>query len=458
MPAPVNSDDLSVSDERELSQADVGNEAPQTSSVRFEHVGDESMSGGYASVSDSSIPSREFTAVGGGQNIGALGEGKRKRNDNFTVWAVLVVMTVLCIVVGVCSALITAHYMRSGTRPPVIEPGDVQQNIAAVVTSRKSCIAEVSCGGLRGSGIVTKRDGNNVYVLTNAHVVKSAVELLGSPAVRFYGEDAFFEARLVGYDLLYDVAVVTVAHETQYAVYDIEGEDGFFSPDVTYSEGDYVVAIGNAMGYGIAAYDGIISRKSELLECDNIIVTGKKTVPVMRTTAAVNAGMSGGALFDMKGKLIGLNTYRMSNSVGVDNEGGAQTDVEDTGFVVPASVLYPVYKRIMSEANGTAVTLCSVRLQKVNSSAVGWIGLPFGFNCEYRGGKLTVATLDIGTPNNNVKVGDVIIKIGGLDVTDDVCAVVGELLYYTAGGAGDPIQIELQNGTAFYVDNYRYAI
>lgn len=400
---------------------------------------DESLRGGYASVKGNSVFSREKKFI----------------------WLIIALMTALCIAVGVCSSVLTGYFMRKGEKPPVISTnGKIQQNIAAVVSARKSSIAEISCGGLKGSGIVMKRDGQSVYVLTNAHVIEKYVTLGSEPAVRFYGEDDYYAARVVGYDGFYDVAVVVLDHDTVFTVYDLDGSE-YFSPDVEYNAGDYVVSIGNAMGMGIAAYDGIISRSSELLECDELFTSGKKTVPVMRTTAVINAGMSGGGVFDMNGNLVGLGTYRMSNSAGVDTDGDANTDVEDTGFATPVSIFYPVYKRIMSEANGGAVGLMRVSMRRVQSSAIGWLGMPFGFACEYRKGKLTVVGLDQGTPSKSVQVGDVMTDIGAIPVTSDVCIAIGALLRYHGRGSGKALRLTLdRNGSAITVtyEDYRYAV
>lgn len=403
------------------------------------------MGGGYASVKGK----RVFGGVDG------------------LVWITLIVMTVLCIAVGVCSSLLTAHFMKSGERPPVIGTGDVQQNIAAVVSTRKSCVAELACGSLRGSCVIMKRSGNTVYAVTNAHIIERYFDGGILPSVRFYGEDIFYAATVVGYDLHYDVAVLTVEHKTAFTVYDLDGSDGF-SPDIAVNEGDYVVSIGNAMGFGIAAYDGIVSRKSELLECNELFdASEKKTVPVMRTTAVINAGMSGGGLFDMKGRLVGLGTYRMSNSAGVDTDGGASADVEDTGFVTPVSVLYSVYKRILAQSNGGAVGLMPITLKRqikidyAENAVVDWLGLPFRFNCAYIGGKLTVVSLDLASPPTNVKIGDVIAKIGDVEVSSDICETIGMLLRYNRGGAGDSLKLTVARGgdeRVVTIDEYRYAI
>lgn len=463
MPAPIDGNEMMVvgSSER-LSSAHGDFEVERSSGgdlieeprihVYASEGQEESMHGGYASVN-----------------------GKRK-SDNKLIWIIVALMTVLCVVVGVCSSVLTGIFMRKGEQPPVIgTDGKVQQNIAAVVSARKSNIAEISCSGLKGSGIVMKREGNTVYVLTNAHVIAGYVEMNKAPAVKFYGEDGFYSADVVGYDSFYDVAVIKLNHNTVYTIYDLDGSD-YFSPDVKYNEGDHVVSIGNAMGMGIASYAGIISRSSELLECDKLFNEGgKKTVPVFRTTAVINAGMSGCGVFDMNGNLIGLGTYRMSNSVGVDQEGGANTDVEDTGFATPISVFYPIYKRILANGDGGEVGLATVR-PSITPSSVGdltsdiyKLSLPFGFACEYRNGLLTVSAIDQNVTLSQVAVGDVVTSIGSLQlitVTEDgetvlntdVCAAIGTVLCYNRQGSGAVFRMTFESGNAIVVGEYRYAV
>ncbi|MCH5164848.1 MAG: trypsin-like peptidase domain-containing protein [Clostridiales bacterium] len=442
-----------VTDDFAVMTSDGHGNLPEAQSVR-EYMArgesDDSMGGGYASVNGSEVRSR----------------------DNKFIYIVIALMAALCIAVGVCSSVLTGYFMRKGEKPPVIKTnGDIQQNVAAVVAARKSSIVELSCGSLRASGIVMKRDGSTVYILTNAHAIEAYVMNSNMPAIRFYGEDRFWQGSVVGYDGYYDVAVVKVDHDTVYSVYDLDGSE-FFSPDVKYNEGDYVVSIGNAMGMGIAAYDGIISRASELLECRELFQTNNgdnsgdkrdkmKWVPVMRTTAVINAGMSGGGVFDMEGHLVGLGTYRMSNSDGVDTEGGVMTDVEDTGFATPISVLYPIYRRIMAEANGGAVGLTNVSMSDSSTSAIGWFGMPFGFECEYRNGKLTVVALDQGTPSVDTQNGDVITQIGTLAVTSNACDMIGALLCYHKKGYGRALKLTLERDGAVFTatyDDYRYAV
>lgn len=365
-------------------------------------------------------------------------------NNNKFVWIVLAVMAVMCIAVGVLSSVLTAYFMRRGTTPPVINTQDVHQVLEGVVTARKSNIVEVSCnsGGIVGSGVVTKYEKSHYYVLTNAHV---AGEGCTSAAVRFYGDDSYYEAEKVGYNSFYDIAVLRVAYnDARFS--DLDGSD-IFKRDIEYKEGEYVVAIGNAMGMGIAAYEGIISRGYELLEYSG------KTVPVLRTTAAINAGMSGGAVFDIDGRFIGLGTYRMSNSEA--NGGDHSTDVENTAFVVPASVVYPVYKQILEFGDGDEIGIMQIDYRRTNNSAIGWMGFhSLGFDCIYKGGKLTVENTSVSA----LRAGDVITAVGSYTVTADICRTAGEFLCYRLGSnTGGQLRLTvMRDGSAITVPFERY--
>ncbi|MCM1367648.1 MAG: trypsin-like peptidase domain-containing protein [Roseburia sp.] len=382
----------------------------------------------------------EYTEKGTVRGGYASVKGK-VRHSTKLLWIVLIVMTLLCIGASVAASLATAYFMRKGAEPvQIVSENTHQQSVSAVVTARSSCVAEISCGGLSGSGIIMKLHNGKVYVLTNAHVINWYIQSGSTPGVRFYKEDDYYEAEVVGYSRFYDVAVLSVVHKTLYDTYDLDGSE-YFKQDLTYNAGDYVVAIGNGMGRGIAAYDGIISRTSELLRYND------KTVPVLRTTAAINSGMSGGALFDLEGHIVGMNTYRMSSTGG--SEAGHDDDVEDTGFVMPVSVVYPVYKQILEYGTGDEIGLINMNFYKTNSSSVGAIVLTdLGFTCEVHEGKLTVTALDANTAPSGVHVGDVIEAIGSFTPDDDLCRICGEILRYRRGASGTPLRFTVSRGNS----------
>lgn len=388
------------------------------------HYGDDyydGMSGGYAQVS---VEDKQST--GYARSVGA----EPVREGNRLLWITVIVMTVLCIAVGVLSSTLTGYFMRKGAPPPVINTDNVRQEIAAVVETRKSNIVEVECrtSGLRGTGVMTKLENNKIYIITNAHVLNGS----STASVRFDGDDDFYSAEVVGFSSYYDIAVLSVTgYNPPKGVYNLDGSD-YLDSAVKYSDGDYVVAIGNAMAMGIAAYDGIVSRTSELLGY------GDKTAPVLRTTAAINEGMSGCGLFDMSGHLIGIGTYRMTSSV--EGTAGHDKDVEDTGFALPISIVYPVYKQILESASGEEEAhLPSMTLSKPRTTSVGAITFDlrgYGvFTAEYRGGKLTVVNIDANMAPAGLSFGDVITAVGSVDITSDICATVGEFLRYRSGAS-----------------------
>jgi len=140
-----------------------------------------------------------------------------------------------------------------------------------------------------GSGMVLDEDG---HILTNAHVVENAAEI----RVRF-ADDSELPARLVGLDPVRDLAVLKV--DGALALVPVQPGDSD-KLDV----GDWVVAIGNPFGLSHTITKGIVSGKdrSEFLN-DKV-----GYLDLIQTDAAINQGSSGGPLFDMHGRVVGINT------------------------------------------------------------------------------------------------------------------------------------------------------
>jgi serine protease Do len=152
-----------------------------------------------------------------------------------------------------------------------------------------------------GSGVIVRKTGAKVYVLTNNHVVGSADEI----SVKLT-DGRQFESSLVGRDEKKDLALVVF--ETREAIPVAELGD---SDQV--QVGDWALAIGNPFGFESTVTLGIVSA------------VGRPSIPGSRmggftdyiqTDAAINQGNSGGALVDMRGKVIGINTWIASPSGG----------------------------------------------------------------------------------------------------------------------------------------------
>ncbi len=149
-----------------------------------------------------------------------------------------------------------------------------------------------------GSGMVLDASG---HILTNAHVVENAAEI----RVRFHDESEL-PARLIGLDPVRDLAVLKVdgAHSL---VPVVRGDSD------RVEVGDWVVAIGNPLGLTHTMTKGIVSGKGRS-ELSNERVG---YLDLLQTDAAINQGSSGGPLFDLDGRVVGVNTALTAEGHGI---------------------------------------------------------------------------------------------------------------------------------------------
>lgn len=148
---------------------------------------------------------------------------------------------------------------------------------------------ELPQGTSLGSGLVLDVEGN---ILTNGHVVENAAEI----RVRFH-DDSELPARLVGLDPVRDLAVLKVDGATD-LVPVVPGDSDALEV------GDWVVAIGNPFGLSHTITKGIVSGKGRSEFVNDRI----GYLDLIQTDAAINQGSSGGPLFDLSGRVVGLNT------------------------------------------------------------------------------------------------------------------------------------------------------
>jgi serine protease Do len=143
--------------------------------------------------------------------------------------------------------------------------------------------------GGTGSGVILQ---NNGYIVTNNHVVEGANEL----EVTLY-DNRKFKAKLIGVDKSTDLAVIKIEDNDLPAI-SIGNSDNA-------KVGEWVLAVGNPFNLTSTVTAGIISAKGRNI---NIIEDAYKIEAFIQTDAAVNPGNSGGALVDVNGNLIGINT------------------------------------------------------------------------------------------------------------------------------------------------------
>jgi serine protease Do len=145
-----------------------------------------------------------------------------------------------------------------------------------------------------GSGIIVRRTGNTYYVLTNNHVVENATDI----TVRLSDEKEF-KAAVVGKDSAKDLAMVSFTSTENLAVATLGDSD-------TLGVGDIVLAVGNPFGYESTVTMGIVSALGRRGP------PGEQLSPYtsyIQTDAAINEGNSGGALVNIQGQVVGINTW-----------------------------------------------------------------------------------------------------------------------------------------------------
>jgi len=226
-----------------------------------------------------------------------------------------------------------------------------------------------------GSGIIISKDG---YILTNHHVVEGASQLY---VILSDGEKV--EAKLIGSDPQSDVAVLKIEHDNL-TVAKIGDSDKV-------RKGDFAIAIGNPLGHELAGTVnfGVISAVNRELQVDG------RTMKLMQTDAAINQGNSGGALFNMNGEVIGMNTIKYGGEL-----------VEGLGFAIPSNVFKPLAEEIIKtgKVSYPQKPWLGVYIAEINEEASKEYGYPVGI-------LVTDVTDNSPALEAGIKPGDVIIGI-----------------------------------------------
>ncbi|MBI9107505.1 MAG: Do family serine endopeptidase [Spirochaetales bacterium] len=157
-----------------------------------------------------------------------------------------------------------------------------------------------------GSGVIVQTESDNVYILTNHHVVNGADEIKITLT-----DGREYEATLVGSDPRLDLALVVIKTKENIPVAVLGDSDDLFV-------GDWVFAVGNPMGFASTFTAGVVSAvgRETANFSNNISFTD-----YIQTDAAINPGNSGGALVNIRGEVIGINSWIATQSGGSNGLG-----------------------------------------------------------------------------------------------------------------------------------------
>lgn len=222
------------------------------------------------------------------------------------------------------SSMSLAYY--NGVTQIVKQIKDTVVNIS-VTSQQTNFFNQIFESSGSGSGIIYKQDDTKVYIVTNNHVVDGATKV----TISITGEEQV-NAMLVGKDTQSDLAVISVLKSDLAAAGINSVTVAEFADSDKIEVGEFVLAIGNALGQGKTVTQGIISAQNKTVNID-----GKK-LTVLQTDAAINPGNSGGALVNSEGKVIGINTAKLSSS-----------SVEGTGYAIPSSVVQALVPELIEK-------------------------------------------------------------------------------------------------------------
>jgi len=230
-----------------------------------------------------------------------------------------------------------------------------------------------------GSGVIV--DAAEGLIITNHHVVADASQI----TVRL-SDDRSLRAKLLGSDPGTDVALLQVEAE------DLVEID--FADVSTVAVGDYVVAIGNPFGIGQTVTSGIVSALGRAG------INNNNYEDFIQTDAAINQGNSGGALVDMEGSLIGINTAIISGSGGSNG----------IGFAVPTDMVATVMEHLRRDGE-VRRGLLGVTIADATPDIVAALDVQVDY-----GAVVTSVIPDSAADKAGVLVSDVIVEIDGEEV------------------------------------------
>lgn len=265
-----------------------------------------------------------------------------------------------------------------------------------------------------GSGVIVSADG---YILTNNHVVNEADKV----QVRF-DRHRTVDAEVVGTDPQSDLAVLKVNARDLPAVQ--------LGDSDRVKVGEWVVAIGAPFGLDRSVTTGIVSAKGR----SNVGVTGANGYEdFIQTDAAINHGNSGGALVNLKGELIGINTAIATQTGGSNG----------VGFSIPINMARYVMKSLIDDGKVTRGWM-GVNIQEVTETIAKGLGLD-----EARG--VIISGVQDGSPaaRAGLQSNDVILKLND-QVIEDVPDVRNRVAT-TAPGTTITLQI-LRDGKTRSID------
>ncbi len=256
-----------------------------------------------------------------------------------------------------------------------------------------------------GSGIIVEENAEELLIVSNNHVVNGAEAL----EITFI-DGSTAQAVIKGVDTDMDLAVVAVplenlSPETREAITVATlGDSG------SLKLGEPVVAIGNALGIGQSVTDGIVSALDR-----EVTMEDGSTGTFIQTNAEINEGNSGGALLNIRGEVVGINSNKI-----------AGTAVEGMGYAIPISSASPIIADLMKDRVPEEETgYIGITMQEITDQVIQMYHMPQG---------VFVYDVEEGSPAQaaGIMKQDIIVKFDDRKITS-ANGLKSALQYYMAG-------------------------
>lgn len=366
---------------------------------------------------------------------------KHKANKKYGA-GVVVTSVILAMVLGLGGGIAGSYLMLKNQTPSETPSTNIPQNVTTInVNETANSIAEAvakkagpSVIGIRttaavtnfffgtseateeGSGIIYTTDG---YIITNYHVIQSAVESSNSKVEVFLPDDAekSIEATVIGYNISYDLAVIKINSSNLTAIE--------FSDSSTLTVGQQVVAIGNPGGLEFigSVSTGVISGLNRSITVDN-----GSTMSLIQTDAAINPGNSGGALVNAQGQLVGVNSIKL-----------VSTGYEGMGFAIPSNTVKEICDKIIAKQNEPTPYIGIQISQTYTAAQLKALGYPAG---------AVITSVAEGSPahKGDLQRGDIITKFNNITINNytDLDGAIADCK------PGDSVTVEFYRAGKFF--------